>query len=261
MGALLRYHGGKARMAPRIVAMMPGHETYVEPFGGGAAVLLAKPRARLEVYNDLDTSMVTFFRVLRDRPQDLERAVALTPFARAEHVAAYEPTDDPLEIARRVAVRSHFGFGSNGIHRATGFRAAGLRASTLPVHIWARHASTIAACAERMAGVVIEQRPAVQVMQAHDAVTTVHYVDPPYLASTRGTGTDYAHEMTDADHIGLLQCVTDLRGSVILSGYASDLYDDALSDWDRVEVETHADGARPRTEVIWSRINHEGLFA
>lgn len=251
MGALVRYHGGKVRIADRIIGLFPAHDCYVEPFGGGAAVLLAKDRSRLEVYNDLDGDMVTLFRVLRDRGDDLARAIALTPFARAEHETSYAETADDLERARRVLIRSHFGHGSSGIHRSTGFRAAGLRAGTLPVHIWASLPETIRSAAERMRGVVIERRPAVQVMQAHDGSGTVHYVDPPYLPETRDRGRDYRHEMTRDDHVTLLDCLRALRGSVVLSGYASDLYDSALGDWRRVEIKAKADRAADRTEVIW----------
>lgn len=251
MGALVRYHGGKVRMADKIIGLFPAHETYVEPFGGGAAVLLAKPRSRLEVYNDLDGDMVTLFRVLRDRADDLARSVALTPFAREEHETAYIDAEDDLEKARRVLVRSHFGHGSSGIHRGTGFRAAGLRAGTLPVHLWASLPETIRISAERMRGVVIERRPAIQVIEAHDDARALHYVDPPYLPETRDKGRDYRHEMTRDDHVALLAVLRRTSGAVVLSGYASSLYDDALHDWWRIEVNARADRAAERTEVIW----------
>ncbi|MFV0336518.1 MAG: DNA adenine methylase, partial [Tropicimonas sp.] len=114
MGALVRYHGGKVRIAEKIIGLFPSHESYIEPFGGGGAVLLAKPRARLEVYNDLDGDMVALFRTLRDEPQKLAEAVALTPFAREEHEIAYQKPETDVERARRVLVRSHFGHGSSG---------------------------------------------------------------------------------------------------------------------------------------------------
>ena len=251
MAALVRYHGGKVRLAERIAGLFPPHDCYVEPYGGGAAVLLAKPRARLEVYNDLDGDMVTLFRVLRDQPEALAAAIALTPFARADHKASYQETDNDLERARRVLIRSHFGHGSAGIHRATGFRARGMRAGTLPVHGWMSLPETIRHAAERMRGVVIEQRPAIDVMLANDGGGVIHYVDPPYLPETRDKGRDYRHEMTRDDHVGLLDCVRDLRGHVVLSGYASSLYDQALHSWRRIEIKTMADRAAERIEVIW----------
>lgn len=261
MGALVRYHGGKVRLADRIVSLFPQHDCYVEPFGGGGAVLLAKPRARLEVYNDLDGDMVALFRVVRDNPEELASSIALTPFAREEHVLSYQAAETDLERARRVLIRSHFGHGSSGIHRSTGFRAAGLRAGTLPVHGWMNMPETIRLAAERMRGVVIENRPADQVIEAHDGARTVHYVDPPYLPETRDKGRDYRHEMTRADHVNLLSVLRGVRGSVVLSGYASDIYDEALHDWRRIEIKTVGDRAAPRTEVIWANFTDRiGLF-
>lgn len=249
--AIVRYHGGKVRMADKIIGLFPGHDTYVEPFGGGAAVLLAKPRSKLEIYNDLDGDMVTLFRVLRDRPRDLEASVALTPFAREEHESAYREASDDVDRARRVLIRSHFGHGSSGIHRSTGFRAAGLRAGALPVHGWVKMPGAVRETAERMRGVVIERRPAADVMLANDGPGTVHYVDPPYLPETRDKGSDYRHEMTFEEHADLLRVLCRLKGSVVLSGYASSLYDSALAGWRRIEVKARADRAFPRTEVLW----------
>lgn len=238
-------------MAQKIIGLFPPHDCYVEPFGGGAAVLLAKPRARLEVYNDLDGDMVTLFRTLRDQPEALADAIFLTPFSREEHEVSYADAETDIERSRRVLIRSHFGHGSSGIHRSTGFRAAGLRAGTLPVHGWAALPDTIRLAAERMRGVVIERRPAVQVMQAHDDLKTVHYVDPLYLPETRDKGRDYRHEMTRPDHEALIDTLLSLRGSVVLSGYASSLYDAAFAGWRRIEVKARADRAAERTEVLW----------
>lgn len=249
-------------MADKLISLMPVRDCYVEPFGGGAAVLLARPRSRLEVYNDLDGDMVTLFRVLRDRPDDLAAAIALTPFARSEHVVSYEDSGDEIERARRVLIRSHFGHGSSGIHRKTGFRAAGLRAGTLPVHGWAGLPDTIRATAERMRGVVIERRPAIEVMEMNDGPETLHYVDPPYLPETRDAGRDYRHELSADDHVDLLDALNRLSGAVLLSGYASPLYDDRLKGWRRVEIKARADRAAERLEVVWMNYDEAApLFA
>lgn len=261
MVALVRYHGGKVRLAERIVRLFPSHETYVEPFGGGAAVLLAKPRVKLEVYNDLDEDMVTLFQVVRDRGKELARQVSLTPWARAEHEISYQPTTDMLERARRVLVRSHFGMNGAGIFRKTGFRSAGWRQNKLPVHCWGDLPDVIIATCARMTGVVIEKRPAVEVMRQNDRRSTLHYVDPPYLPETRDRGTDYRHEMTFADHEALLSAIRGLSGNVVLSGYASELYDAALHDWRRVEINALADGGKKRVEVLWCNFEDAvGLF-
>jgi DNA adenine methylase len=249
----LRWHGGKWRLAPWIIEHLPPHRVYVEPFGGAASVLLRKPRSLAEVYNDLDGEVVNLFRVLRE-PKSAARLVEmvwLTPFAREEQRDAYAACDDPVERARRLVLRSLMGFGSNGTHRRTGFRANSNRSGTTPARDWMNYPEPLAATAERMTGVVVENRDAREVMAAHDGPDTLHYVDPPYLAETRDAGVDYAHELSDDDHTDLLIFLRGLRGHVVLSGYPSERYDEALADWRRVEREALADGARPRTEVLW----------
>lgn len=117
------YYGGKTRLAPWIVSLMAHHRVYVEPFAGTASVLLAKPRSKLEVINDLDGDVVTFFRVLRDRPDELERACRLTPYARDEFLEAREPREDltDLERARRWWCRVTQGFNASPGRWATGW--------------------------------------------------------------------------------------------------------------------------------------------
>lgn len=255
---VLRWHGGKWLLAPWIIENLPPHRVYVEPFGGAASVLLRKPRAYAEVYNDLDCDVVNLFRVLRDAESGarLAELVRLTPFARDEQVEAYDPTDDAVEQARKLIVRSFMGFGSNGTHRATGFRANSNRSGTTPARDWFNYPEALAAVVERLRGVTIENRDACEVMAAHDTDEALHYVDPPYLPDTRDAGGDYAHELTTDDHEKLLAFLRGLKGAVVLSGYPHSLYDAELPGWTRIERAALADGARARTEVLW--INPQG---
>ena len=250
---VLRWHGGKWLLAPWIIEHFPTHQVYVEPFGGAASVLMRKPRSYAEIYNDLDGDVVNLFRVLRsDRAEELVGAVRLTPFARSEFSDAYQPADDDFERARRLIIRSFMGFGSNGHNKLTGFRANSNRSGTTPAHDWVNYPDSLAEVVKRLAGVTVESKDAKAVMLQHDAATTLHYVDPPYVMATRSdNGADYAHEMDDADHTVLLECLCALSGMVVLSGYPHPLYDAALSDWRRVEKAALADGAKPRTEVLW----------
>ncbi|WP_294929392.1 DNA adenine methylase [uncultured Paracoccus sp.] len=240
---------------------MPAHRVYVEPFGGAASVLMRKPRSYAEVYDDLDDEVINLFRVLRsDQAASLADMIRLTPFAENEFRAAYDPVFDPVERTRRLIIRSFMGFGSNGHQRKTGFRSNSNRSGTTPARDWRNYADALAAIIDRLAGVVIQNRDAISVMEAHDSPDALHYVDPPYVAATRDPGRDYAHEMTEADHADLLAFLRTLRGRVILSGYAHPLYDDALSDWRRVERRALADGAHECVEVLWLNFEHEGLM-
>jgi DNA adenine methylase len=260
----LRWHGGKWKLAPWILAHFPRHRIYVEPFGGAASVLLRNSRSYAEVYNDLDDWVVNLFRVLRDEALALRliTQLRLTPFARNEFDAVREigeATGDQVELARRLVIRSFMGFGSNAHNgRSTGFRANTSRLGTTPAEDWANYPEALPALIERLRGVIIEHRDAIAVMLAHDSAETLHYVDPPYMPETRSPANKYdlkyrmyRHEMDEGGHTRLLEELRRLEGCVVLSGYACPLYDDRLSDWHRVETAAHADGARPRTEVLW----------
>jgi DNA adenine methylase len=262
---VLRWHGGKWLLAPWILHHLPAHRIYVEPFGGAASVLLRKPRSYAEIYNDLDDEVVTLFRVLRE-PADAARLIErlrLTPFARSEFEDAWQESANPVEAAARLIIRSFMGFGSNAHsdkgrgHKTTGFRASSNRSGTTPATDWRNYPDAVPSLIERLRGVIVERRPAQQVMAAHDGPTTLHYVDPPYLPETRNCRNpydpkhQYRHELTHEDHVDLLGFLCSLVGMVVLSGYPSQLYDDALACWTRIEVPALADGARPRTEVLW----------
>jgi DNA adenine methylase len=264
MRPIIRYHGGKWKLAPWIIANMPEHRIYTETFGGAASILLRKPRCYAEVYNDLDGEVVNLFRVVRESGGRLQNALRLTPYARTEYLLAWEPSDDPLEQARRTVIRAYMGFGSAAVTKTraplskgreglalTGFRGNSNRSGTTPSHDWANYPEALTAIILRLQGVVIENRPATQVIASHDSIETLHYLDPPYVSSTRDAGGDYRHEMTDEDHAELAESLHGVRGMVMLSGYASGLYSELYKGWHLEEKCAYADGARGRVECLW----------
>jgi DNA adenine methylase len=257
------YYGGKTTLADRIVGLLPEHSHYVEPFAGSLAVLLAKPRSEMETVNDLDGDLMTFWQVLRDQPDELARVCALTPHARIEHQQAYDREGcDDLERARRVWVLLSQGRGST--LRKTGWRfyrdPAGSSYS-FPEYLNA-YVDRMLPAAERIAGVSLESRDALEVVRDYGKHPNVLlYCDPPYLASSRNS-TNYRHEMAgEQEHRDLADALRDANASVVLSGYASELYEDLYAGWHRAELSawtgngirdgaTRVDGIR--TEVLWS---------
>jgi DNA adenine methylase len=239
------------------VAHLPPHAGYVEPFGGAASVLLRKPPAPYEVYNDLDGEVVGFFRVLRERPGDLVEAIRNTPFARAEIDAACAPAPpglDDLERARRVYVRAWQGRHGLPARGRMGWRferaAAGSRTA---VAQWADTAR-LWATAERLRHVQLECDDALRVIARFDAPDTVLYVDPPYPAATRGTRwatRAYAHELTEAGHRRLAEVLHGLRGMAVVSGYPCPLYRELYAGWPVVTRRARTNGARGATEALW----------
>lgn len=265
------YFGGKMTIGPTIAGLLPAHTHYVEPFCGSLAVLLAKPPSPHETVNDLDQRLVTFWRVLRDQPAELARACMLTPHSRAEFDGALDlDTDDELELSRRIFVR--LTQGRSGQMRRTGWRyyvnPAG-SVSSMPDYL-AGYVDRIAPAAERLQRVTLEASPALDIIAKFgDQPDVLLYVDPPYLGSTRArTWRGYEHEMrSPAEHRELAEALHAATAAVVISGYASDLYDlELYAGWDRhtIAASTGQSGAwANRTEVLWSNrplATHPALF-
>lgn len=247
------YSGGKQRIAEAIADLLPPHESYVEPFAGGLSVLLAKEPSSMETVNDLNGDLVTFWRVLRDQPDDLARVCALTPHSRAEYRASWDRPDDldDVERARRVWVHLTQSRGSRMMRSGWRFVHGGNRLA-LAAYLDG-YVGRMAAVAERIRRVSLECRDAFEVISAYGLPDAVLYVDPPYLSDVRH-GTQYVHEFeTNEQHERLLDALQATPAAVVLSGYAHPLYDDRLSGWDRHEFATTSMVGTARTEVVWVR--------
>lgn len=258
------YYGGKSTLAERIVDVLPDHQHYVEPFAGSLAVLLAKRPSPMETVNDLDGHLMTFWRVLRDRPDDLMRMCALTPHSRAEYLSVKDDigAPDDLENARRVWVCLTQGRGNT--LRTTGWRhfqkpaGTGTSETSMPDYLTS-YTERMRGAAARLAQVSLESRDALDVIAdygRHEGVLI--YADPPYLGTTRSSR-QYLVEMPhEPEHRALADVLTGCKAAVLLSGYGSPLYDDLYAGWSRMEIITstnqgrHAEGDSARTEVLWS---------
>lgn len=214
-----------------------------------------------EVYNDLDDDIVNLFRILRDPVQgaQLIDQLRLTPYARSEFQLAYLATEDPLERARRTVIRAGMGFGSAGATKgSTGFRIDTRRRYGTAQQLWANYPDTLAPIIERLTGVMIENRPALDLIAQHDSEDTLFFIDPPYVLDTRqmqgGQRGYYRFEMTDDQHRELLQSLRQLKGMVVLSGYPSALYDQHLDGWSRHTTTSRIAAGRGgaiRQECTW----------
>lgn len=258
------YFGGKQRIADKIVALFPAHEHYVEPFAGGLSVLMAKKRSRMETVNDLDGDLMTFWQVLREQPEALARACALTPHARVEHQIARDREGvSELERARRVWVALSQGRAGQLVR--TGWRyyidAGASPSMGMPGYL-AAYVDRMAAASERLHHVSLECRPALEVITAYGAApSTLLYVDPPYLGGARGSTYSYQHEMRGEDaHRELAEALLSVAATVVLSGYHSPLYDAMYGRWHQYEIRAHTNQGNhsanvttnARVEVVWS---------
>lgn len=251
MRSLIRWHGGKAVQASWIVRQLPPHDVYVEPYGGGASVLMRKPPAAVEVLNELDGGLVNMYRVVADaaRWKDFALSTWFTKYMDQRHIADPDQDDQVAQAVRLVAWGAmHMNASRSSGHRGLKPRPDG---STMAAD-WYRYRKSVPGFHRRLRDVRIEQRPALDVIRENDGRQTLTYCDPPYMKATRDNARHrYPFEMTDADHYDLLECLCSLRGMVALSGYDSPLYTDALASWTRLTRIVGDNARKQRTEVLW----------
>lgn len=245
-------------LSPWIIENLPEHKVYVEVFSGAASVLLRKERSYAEVYNDINSELVSLFRIMRDQDKNrrLKELLKLTPFSRDEFLLSYEKTTDEMESARRMIVRSFMGRGSDSVeYKKTGFRSAYCMSNRAPSRDWPNYPDALDFFLERLQGVVIENLGYPQIIENNDGENTLFYLDPPYLPATRNSKNNYQHELNINDHINLLWMLNKIEGKYVISGYESSLYHDMLIGAKFIKKNTVIHGTQKRVECLWIRDN------
>jgi DNA adenine methylase len=252
---LVRYPGSKMRLAPWLLQHVPDyHHTFNAPYGGSAIEFILKEPSRMEAYNDLNGDMVHLLRTLRERPDELIRAISMTYWARAEWELALEPTADPVERARRFYVRCWMSI--KPFDKWPSFRrqrkfttTAGMAGGMTPAaksFVQVDHLYTIA---ERLKPVMIEQQDAIKFIEDFDYDRAFFYCDPPYPHDTRQSNTHYEEEMSTADHILLAQTLRNIDGMAVVCGYPCNRATGEPNHLYRTEFEDHG----------WVRVDREGV--
>ena len=262
MKSLFRYPGSKWSLADWIISFFPkGYErmVYLEPFLGSGAVFFNKRPGAVETINDLDGDVVNFFKVLRERPEELKRQLELTPYSREEYDRAFEPAEDEMERARRFAVRTTQAIGAK-LNYKCGWRNHHDPKIGGTACRWAGVAGNIDAAATRLRGdtthlVQIECMDAIRLVERYNRREVLMYVDPPYVLSTRKCGRMDRHEMDEDGHRELLNVLQHIKAHVILSGYDSDLYEENLSGWKKYTKESQITSGEKAEECLW--LNYE----
>lgn len=137
-----------------------------------------------------------------------------------------------------------------------GFKSGQQTHSLNPAKAWGELPETMKLATERLKGVQIENFPATELLKRYDTSDVFIYADPPYLHGTRKNYL-YKHEMSDQDHEELLELLAGHTGKVLLSGYDSDLYNNMLGGWNKVQKNTRAEGGQKRTETLWMNYDIE----
>lgn len=258
MRAIIKYPGSKWRIADWITSFFPEHRSYVEPFFGSGAVFFQKNPSHIETINDLDGEVVNFFEWVRDDPEKLVRAIYLTPYSRKVYENAYIPGRNSLDRAVKFCTRMNMGHGFRTTGGKVGWKSdIQGRQRAYAVKYWNDMPQAIILAAERLKEAQIECRPAVDIIQRFNFENVLIYCDPPYLLETRH-GKQYRNEMTDMDHKELLGVLLESRSKVIISGYESRLYNDALKGWHKESMHSITQNAQKKgKEVLWMNFEPE----
>ncbi len=262
------YYGGKFSHLDFLLPLLPNDCThYCEPFGGSAAVLINRPPAPAETYNDLDSEVANFFACLRDNGDELVRLIALTPFSREELILALrrEPDLSAVERARRFFVRARqtrTGLAQTSSEGRWAHCVLTSRAGMAgAVSRWLGSVEGLAEIVQRLQRVQIENAPAVEVIERYDSPETLFYCDPPYVHASRGDAKAYGYEMSDHEHEHLAEALSRIRGRAAVSGYRGTLMDRMFRDWPRVDADVRlCDSSKEeRQECLW--MNYDPSFS
>lgn len=255
MKTLLRYPGSKWNLANRIVDLLPKHKSYLEPYFGSGAVLFTKPPSAIETVNDLNEDIVNLFEIVRDNPDKLVERLFLTPYSRKvyDEVFTKQPADK-IEKAVHFVIKSVMSHGFRTIEKSGWKNDINGREKAYAVRHWNELPEIIQEMTLRLKQVQIENRPALELIKRFNKSDVCMYIDPPYMLSTR-TRKQYSYEMSDEDHAELLDVICQSKAKILLSGYDSELYNDKLKDWHRLEFSATAEKGLKRTEVLW--LNYE----
>jgi len=279
MRAPFPWFGGKGNLKIKnaILELIPAHTHYVEPFGGGASILIAKEPCKVEVYNDVNRGVVIFFRVISDVEYFAKfmAKASLLPVSRElyeEYMRTWPAIHDPVEQAVRwyyIAQQSFGGMFGNAWGSSVNSSTRGMAQTTSS---WRSSFENLPKVHERMQRVQIECSDWRDILKRYSGSGWLAYCDPPYVAGTRKAG-GYDHELKNKDHEELISTLLNYDGAVVLSGYNSPLYKPLeKAGWERHDIEvvcsaagrTRASGLQgkgkvkekqKRVECIW--LNHK----
>lgn len=255
---ILRYQGSKYRIAQWIISHFPPHKVYCEPCGGNASVLLNKKPAITEIYNDINSNVVLYFKMLRDKVKNemLCRQIELTPWARQEYEASLIDCedDDDLEKCRKLFIRANMSIGCGCEGRGKGFHTIiDKKTYTCANLAKIRNLTPVyRLLPERLQNVIIENRDAIEIIKMYDRKEALFYLDPPYLKFLWKAKKGIYSNIPDDDwHIELLETLKNIKGMAVISGYDNELYNSALKGWKTDQRQTINQTSDKRTEKVW----------
>lgn len=257
MNTVLRYPGSKWRIADQLVSNIPEHKSYLEPYFGSGAVLFNKPPSPIETINDLD-DVINLFQCIRDHSQQLAAMIAAIPYSRKVYDSQFSiVSKDPVDKACAFLIKCWQGYGFKTSGIKTGWKRDKTgRERAYNLSNWYHLPEWIEEIAERLRNIQIEHKPALDLIREFDSPDSFFYLDPPYLLNTR-SAKQYQHEMTEKDHIQLLETIVHCSAQIMISGYDTPLYNDYLHTWDTLRIPNQTTSGVIREEIVWMNYTHQ----
>lgn len=264
----LHYFGGKSgfngKLAKWIISNFPNHKHYVETCFGGGSVLLYKGKNKniSEVVNDIDKRLIGFWKVLANKSmfEDFYTRISFLPLSEDlfNEALKYEFGKDDVEDAVQYFIlnrQSRLGSNKNFVTLSKRRTRRGINEQ---VNSWLQAIDGLPELVDRLETVAIRNTTLVKLLRQEDTEDTLFYIDPPYLHQTRGYKDAYKFEMTEDQHIEMLDELEKIEGKFVLSGYHSDLYKKyaTRNGWRTHEmIISHCSSTekkkKNKTEVIW----------
>lgn len=254
------YFGGKATWIDELEYYFPKHDHFVDVFCGSMSVTLNKRPSKLDTANDIDSSIFNFFKVLREKPEQLIEQLKHTIVSRQEYTEAwpvYEADMSDLEHARRFFVRCRMSYQGTGLKEHTGFNAcvtSSEKGKSKNVNKYYSAVSKLPEVIKKLQLIQIENLDYKILIEKYDRPGTFFYCDPPYELRQRNYKKWYSHEFSDEDHGELSDILNNVQGKVMISGYESDMYHDLFKDWyfTKLPERNHSVKNKPQVECIWT---------
>lgn len=252
-------HGGKSYLAKWIIEQLPENYQemiYLEPFCGGASVLLNKEPSQEEIINDLDENIITLFRIIRDQCIQFLRKIKRIRYKETNFNAALKRADFPSDLHMAINEFILRRMSRGGLKKAFAWSNRKRGGQPGEINAWETIIDLIPEISQRLQNVIILNKPAIQLLKVFDEPNVLVYADPPYLHETRESPDAYTHEMLVDDHIALAEVLNNFKGKVLISGYPSRLYSKLYKNWrcEKKKIANHASQQKVKPikiELLW----------
>lgn len=259
--ATFNYLGGKYSMLNWLLPLLPETKHFVDVFGGSGVVLVNRKPSPIETFNDKNSKVVNFFKVLREQPDKLISALELTPHSRQEYDEAwYNETDSELEQARKFFVRTQQSmWAAGGQQQAKGWAASvseSRNAVSEKTGKWLSAVQNLPKMVDRLKRVQIECKDFRYIMKYYDRPETLFYLDSPYEKSLR-SDTKYEFDFVNQDFFDLHYYASKAKGLVAISGYRTDFMTELFKDFYFIEgpIRKNNRSGKDAREGLWTNYN------